>query len=94
MIFTVGIEKPAFHNRKTLGDLGLDYVADDLEKIGKLGWGLFRERYKYFESDTAHEVGRYPIDLTRFEMHLETRKEKLIVKLLDVRQDVMALHHH
>jgi aldehyde:ferredoxin oxidoreductase len=31
--------KTSFPTRKTLEDLDLDYVADDLEKIGKLGSG-------------------------------------------------------
>jgi aldehyde:ferredoxin oxidoreductase len=30
-------KKTSFPYRKTLEDLDLDYVADDLEKIGKLG---------------------------------------------------------
>ena len=30
-------KKTSFPSRKTLEDLGLSYVADDLEKIGKLG---------------------------------------------------------
>ena len=36
MICTDGIGKTSFPKRKTLVDLDLEYVADDLEKIGKL----------------------------------------------------------